>query len=130
MKNQYQKYKNTSVQSASREKLLLMLYEGAIKFVKKSIVACDNKDIAERGLNIGRAYDIIMELNNTLNHEIGGDVSKNLEQLYFFMTDQLTQANIGGKKEHLESVLKILETLHTGWQEAIEKLKREDASKG
>lgn len=71
-KNAYQKYKATSVQSASREKILLMLYEGAIKFTKLAIKAAEEKKIADRGMNIGRAFDIIMELNNTLDHKVGG----------------------------------------------------------
>src|SRR4051812_44733471 len=98
------KYKQTSVTSASREKLLLMMYEGAIKFTKKAIVACECKDIGERGLNIGKAYDIIMELNNTLNFEVGGEIAKNLEQLYMFMTEQLTKANVTGDVVALHTV--------------------------
>ncbi len=105
MKNVYQKYQNQSVQTASREKLLLMLYEGAIKFVKKAVSAIEAKDIAARGMNIGRAYDIILELNNTL-----------------------TQANIRGDAKPLEEVLKILEILYQGWVEAIEKLKKENVN--
>lgn len=126
MKNGYAKYKNTSVKSASREKLLLMMYEGAIKFVKRAMLAIDENNIGNRGQNIGYAYDIIMELNNTLNHEVGGDIAQNLEQLYMFLTDKLTQANISGEKEHLEDVLKILETLYSGWAEAIEQLKKNE----
>ena len=72
MKNAAQKYKQTSVQSASREKILLLLYEGAIRFVKQAMAAIERKDIADRGMNIGRAFDIINELNNTLNHDVGG----------------------------------------------------------
>ncbi len=128
MKNVYQKYQNQSVQTASREKLLLMLYEGAIKFVKKAVSAIEAKDIAARGMNIGRAYDIILELNNTLDHRVGGDISKNLEQLYMFMTERLTQANIRGDAKPLEEVLKILEILYQGWVEAIEKLKKENVN--
>lgn len=126
MKNAYQKYKTTSVQSASRETLLLMLYEGAIKFVKLAIKACEEKNISDRGLYIGRTYDIILELNNTLDHKVGGDIAKNLEQLYMFMTDQLTQANITGNKKHLEDVLKLLNTLYAAWKEAIANLKKEE----
>jgi flagellar protein FliS len=128
VKNVYQKYQTQSVQTASREKLLLMLYEGAIKFVKKALVALEAKDIAGRGMNIGRAYDIILELNNTLDHRVGGDISKNLEQLYMFMTDRLTQANIRGEAKPLEEVLKILEILYQGWNEAIEKIKKENGN--
>ncbi len=127
MSNPYQKYKKTSIQSASREKLLLMLYEGAIKFIKLAIVAVEKNDIAARGTNIGRAYDIVLELNNTLNHEVGGEISKSLEQLYMFVTDQLTKGNIHSDKKALEDALGVMQTLHTGWQEAIEKLKREDS---
>lgn len=126
MKNGAAKYKQSSVQSATPEKILLMLYEGAMRFIKQALIAIDNKDIAGRGMNIGRAFDIVLELNNTLNHEKGGDIAKNLEQLYMFITDQLTKANATGQRKPLEDALKILETLYSGWVEALEKLKREE----
>jgi flagellar protein FliS len=129
MKSAHQKYKNTSIQSASREKLLLMMYEGAIRFIKKAIIAADQKQIADRGINIGRAFDIILELNNTLDHKVGGEISKNLEQLYMFITDQLTKANVTGDSQYLKSSLKILETLYDGWNKAIEQLKKDNAEK-
>jgi flagellar secretion chaperone FliS len=125
----YQKYKTSAIQSASREKILLLLYEGAIKFTKKAIIACEQKNIAERGINIGRAYDIVMELNNTLDHKVGGQIAASLEQLYMFMTDQLTKANINGDPEPLKSVVKILETLYEGWVKAIESLKKANGTK-
>lgn len=130
MTNPYQKYKQTSIQSASREKILLMLYEGAIKFTKLALKAIDEKKIAERGYNIGRAYDIIMELNNTLDHKVGGDIAKNLEQLYMYVMEQYTKANISGKPEHLHNALKIIENLYEGWKGAVEKLKKESESQG
>ncbi len=122
----HNKYKKTSVESASREKLLLMLYEGAIKFNKKAIIACESKDIAGRCENITKTYDIILELMNTLDFKIGGDVAVNLEQLYMYMTDELTRANLTGKVDHLKNVLKILETLYIGWKEAVEIIKRKE----
>lgn len=130
MTNPYQKYKTTSVQSASREKILLMLYEGAIKFTKLGIKACEEKKIADRGMNIGRAFDIVMELNNTLDHRVGGEIARNLEQLYMYIMDEYTKANISGKKEHLQAALKVLETLYEGWVGAIEKLKKEQETPG
>lgn len=129
MKSAYQKYKKTSVESAGRETLLIMMYEAAIRNVKKAIVAAESKDIAGRGQNIGSAFDIVMELNNTLDHKVGGDLAKNLEQLYMFMTDQLTKANATGQVKPLQDVLKILEILLSGWREAVEKLKREEVQK-
>lgn len=124
-KNAYQKYKTTSVQSASREKILLMLYEGAIKFTKLAIKAAEEKKIADRGVNIGRAFDIVMELNNTLDHKVGGDIAIQLEQLYMFMMEQYTKGNITGNPEPLKANLKLLQTLYDGWVQAVEKLKKE-----
>jgi flagellar protein FliS len=129
MSNAYQqKYKNTSIQSASKEKLLLMMYEGAIKFTKLAIKAAEEKKIADRCMNIGRALDIVIELNNTLDHKVGGELSSQLEQLYMFVTEQYTKANISGDAAPLKAALKILENLYEGWKQAIEKLKKEQES--
>lgn len=130
MTNPYQKYKNTQITSASREKLLLMMYEGAIKFNKLAIQAVEAKNIPDRCINIGRAFDIVLELNNTLDHKVGGDISKNLEQLYMFITEQYTKANLSGDPEPLKAALKVLETLYEGWVQAVDKLKKEQVDKG
>ncbi|MCH2532814.1 MAG: flagellar export chaperone FliS [Bdellovibrionales bacterium] len=129
MRNPYQQYKKTSIESASREKILLLMYEGAIRFVKLAINAMEKNNIADKGTYIGRAYDVIMELNNTLDHEVGGELAQNLESLYIFMTDNLTKANINNDKKSLEDVLKILLTLHEGWKQAVEKYKNEETNK-
>lgn len=129
MSNPYQKYKSTAIGSASREKLLLMMYEGAIKFTKLAIKAVEEKKIAERCENIGRAFDIVLELNNTLDHKVGGEIASRLEQLYMFMTEQYTKANLTASTEPLKVNLKLLETLYDGWVQAIEKLKKEEQAK-
>ena len=130
MNNPYAKYKQAAVMTASREQILLMLYEGAIKFTKLAVKALEEKKIAERGQNIIRAYDIVMELQATLDHKVGGDLSRQLEQLYLFMMDQYTKANIKSDPEPLKSNIKILENLYEGWKQAIEKIKKENEQKG
>ena len=130
MANPYQKYKQTSVLSATKEQILLMLYEGAIKFTKLAIKATEEKRVADRGHNILRAFDIIMELNATLDHKVGGELSLQLEQLYTFMMDQYTKANINADPEPLKANVKILENLYDGWKQAIDKLKKENEQKG
>ncbi len=129
MSHPYQKYKTQSIQSASPEKLLLMMYEGAIKFNKLAIKAAEEKKVAERCVNIGRAFDIVLELNNTLDHKVGGEIASRLEQLYMFITEQYTKANISGDPEPLKAALKILENLYDGWKQAIEKLKKDEEKK-
>lgn len=129
MSNPFQKYKATAVQSAGPEKILLMLYEGAIKFTKLAITAAEQKKIADRCTNIGRAYDIIMELNNTLDHKIGGQIASNLEQLYMFIMEQYTKANISGDPEPLRVSLRILENLYEGWKGAVDQVKKSSEAK-
>lgn len=130
MANPYNKYKQTSILSASREQILLMLYEAAIKFTKLAIIAIEEKRVADKGQNILRALDIVIELQATLDHKVGGELAKQLEQLYVFMIEQYTKANLKGEIEPLNANLKILENLYEGWKGAIEKMKKENETKG
>lgn len=117
-------YKKTSVNTASKEQILLMLYQAAIKNCKKAMEAIDNKQIAAKGEFIGKMQDIVIELNNSLDFEIGGDIAKELSALYDFILFSSTQANIKIDKEPLVGCLNVLNTLYEGWQEAIKSLKQ------
>ena len=130
MANPYQKYKTNSILSASREQILLMLYEGAIKFTKQALEATETNRIADRGKYILRAYDIVMELQLSLDHKIGGDLSKQLDQLYTYVLEQYTKTNMTGDPASLKSAIKVLENLYEGWQQAVEKIKTENEKKG
>ncbi|MGZ3694478.1 MAG: flagellar export chaperone FliS [Bdellovibrionota bacterium] len=122
-------YHNTSVQTASKEKILLMLYEGCIRNLKKCKIAMENKNWAEKGVHLGKAQDIINELSNSLNFEVGGELSKQLEGLYIYIFSQTTQANIDNDPNKIAHCIKLLETLYSGWKEAVEKLKGPEGSK-
>ncbi len=127
MSNGYSKYKKTSIESASKEKILLMLYEGAIRFIKQAKEANANKDVKVRGEMIGRAYDIIMELASSLDFKINSSVATNLEQLYIYIMEELTRANITGQEKHLDNSLKILNILYDGWVKAVESIKKKES---
>lgn len=116
-------YKKTSVQTASREQILLMLYQAAIKNCKKAISAIDENDVAKKGEFIAKLQDIVIELNNSLDFEIGGDVARELSSLYDYVLYSSTQANIKIDKEPLEGCLNVLTTLYDGWAQAIKSLK-------
>ena len=120
-------YHKTAGATASKEKILLMLYEGCIRNLKKCKLAMEAKNWAEKGLHLGKAQDIINELSNSLNHEVGGDLSKQLEGLYLHLFQETTKANIDNDPAKIEHCIKILETLYSGWKEAIEKLKGGEA---
>ena len=117
-------YKNTSITTANRGQVLIMLYEGAINSVKKATVCLEKKDIAGKGMAICKAHDIINELTNTLDFEIGGNIARDLERLYTFMAEQLIKANMENSKEPLQKVQKLLETLLSGWRGAVEQVNK------
>ena len=96
-----------------------MLYEGAINHVKKAQDCIDKKDTAGKGRHIVKAHDIINELTNTLDFEVGGDIARNLERLYNFTVEQLIKANIEGSKDKLQFVQKTLEDLLGAWRVAV-----------
>ncbi len=121
-------YKQTSVKTASKEQILLMLYQAAIKNCKKAIQAIDDKEIARKGEYIGKLQDIVVELSNSLDFEIGGDVAKELASLYDYIIYSSTQANIKIDKEPLNGCLNVLNTLYEGWSEAIKSLKKQPAA--
>lgn len=116
-------YKKTSVETASKEQILLMLYQAAIKNCKKGIEAIEEKNLSKKGEYIGKLQDIIVELSNSLDFEIGGDVAKELASLYDYILYSSTQANIKIEKNYLEGCLKVLNTLYDGWTEAIKNMK-------
>jgi flagellar protein FliS len=116
-------YKKTSIHTASREQILLMLYQSAIKNCKKAIEAIEKKDVAKKGELIGKLQDIILELNNSLDFKVGGDIAEELSSLYDFILFSSTQANLKIEKEPLVACLNVLNTLYEGWQKAVKSLK-------
>jgi flagellar secretion chaperone FliS len=112
-------YKRNSILTASRGQILLMLYEAAIQNVKKASAAIERRDVAAKGVAIGKAHDIINELMNTLDFEVGGQIARDLERLYNFMTETLVKANLENNQDHLARVQKLLETLLDGWRGAV-----------
>lgn len=118
-------YKKTSVQTASKEQILLMLYQAAIKNCKKAIEAIEARDVAKKGEFIGKLQDIIIELNNSLDFEVGGDIAKELSSLYDYILYSSTQANIKIDVEPLQGCLNVLNTLYEGWASAIKTLKQQ-----
>jgi len=120
-------YQQTQVQTASPEKILIMLYDGAIQYLNRAKIGFENKNIEEIHNNIMGAQRIILEFMNTLNLEIGGDVARNLYNLYEYLHYRLVQANIKKDISMLEEVLVHLKDLKLTWEEAIKIAAREKA---
>lgn len=114
--NQYQQ---NQITTASPEKLLLMLYDGAIRFTRRARQAMAEGDHATRRHFIGKTMAIVTEFSNTLDHEIGGEIATNLDALYHFMIQELTTANMKKTEEPLQVVENLLVDLRGTWAEAI-----------
>lgn len=116
-------YQKTSIQTASKEELILMLYNGAIRYTNNAIDFLDQKNNPDASKNICRAQAIIVELLNSLNFEVGGDIAKNLEYLYSVMVDNLTVSNFEHTVEPLKLNLQILDKLKTAWEGVLQQIK-------
>ena len=117
-------YKRTSLHTASKEQIFLMLYQSAIKNCKKAIDAIEKNDIASKGEYIGKLQDIILELNNSLDFNVDKGIATDLSSLYDYILFSSTRANVDIDKKPLESCLKVLKILYDGWEKAIKSLQK------
>ena len=122
-------YKKTAVTTASKEQLLLMLYEAAIKHLKRAGDCCQKNDLAGKGMAVGKAHDIINELLNTLDFNAGGDIARKLESLYNFMIEEIMKGNMENDVTRFAQVQKLMENLLEGWKGAIAQVQTEKGLK-
>jgi flagellar protein FliS len=115
----YKEYKEIQVNTANREKLLIMLYQGCIKFLRFSKKGIEENNIEAANNYIIRAQDIIRELMNTLDRENGGEIADNLYNLYDFMYRELVTANIKKDVVKIETVEEMMIELLESWQQII-----------
>ncbi len=115
-----QAYFQTKVNTTDQGQLLLLLYDGALKFLQQAREKMLVKDYAAKGILISKVIDIINELTNTLNLEKGGSLAENLNNLYFLCTTRLLQANLKMSVEQLDNVASILSGLRSAYAEIIE----------
>ena len=122
-------YQATQISTATKEQLLLITYDIAIRSCRLAEAALDpnatvqDNDLAHR--EIMRAQDVIRELMVTLNTEKGGEMAQNLMRLYDYMYQQLVEANIKKDARNVRTVLTMLEDLKGTWEEALMKLLKE-----
>ncbi|MHC4075679.1 MAG: flagellar export chaperone FliS [Planctomycetota bacterium] len=109
-------YQETSVTTQNKGKIVVMLYDGAIKFLKMAIKEIEAGNAEEKGKYISKAIDILFELNAVLDTEAGGEVAENLRKLYLFMGRHLTEANTEQDIGKINEVIKLLEELNQGWK--------------
>ena len=124
MVNPYNKYikqyQANNITTATPEKLMIMLFDGAIQFLQKAKSAIEEKNLKVRSENIESARKIIRELMRTIDLENGNDVSKSLFRLYNKMAMKLIKANVSRNVDLIDEVITDLTNIRWGFQKAIE----------
>ncbi|PIE58422.1 MAG: flagellar export chaperone FliS [Desulfobulbus propionicus] len=118
-------YLANTVYSASPEQLMLMLYDGAVRFLAQGIQAIQAEQIDKRAYYINKAAAIISEFAATLDHKQDAQLAENLDALYAYMLNRLQQGNLHNDPHPLEEVRTMLSDLRTTWAQAIEINKKE-----
>ena len=116
-------YQKQNVNGASPLQLVIMLYDGGLRFMEAGKHAMANGNLDKQNYYLQKAQKIVFELMSCLDMEKGGEVSKNLFALYGYVMNELVAANIEDKPEPIERCIKVLSDLRESWAE-IEKASR------
>ena len=108
-------YRQAEIQSRSPLELVVMLYDGALRFTADARDAMVRRDIRARQQHLSRALAIVSELQSTLDMDTGGDVAEHLDKLYGFVRDRLMDASARQDLQPLDEARRVLTTLREGW---------------
>ena len=120
--NAYAAYQKTNVNTASQGRLVVLLYEGAVKHLKAALNLFDlndklkASDIEQFGIHLQKTQAIITELQVSLDMEKGGDIARNLMSLYVYFNEELMDATISHNKGKIEFVLSKVDELAEAWR--------------
>lgn len=123
----HKQYTSIHISTIDRGRLLLMMYDGLLKFLKHCAEGLDHRDVPKFARFLSKSQAIISELSNTLDHEAGGIVARDLERLYDFMMYYLTEANLEKSSKKVKMVSELVEKIASAYREIIEGKKHLDA---
>ena len=121
-------YKKASVNTLDQTKLIIMLYDGAIKNASFAVEHMKSGQIEKVHDCLIKTKNIVTELMATLNMDRGGEIANNLQSLYSYMFSQLIEANMNKKTEPVVVVIDLLKELRAAWTQ-INSKKKNDAKR-
>lgn len=123
-RNPYEKYikqyQTSNITTATPEKLMILLFDGALQFLQKAKIAIAENNIKDRSENIEGARKIIRELMRTIDLENGNNVAKQLFRLYNKMAMNLIKANVQRDSSKIDEVIQDITNIRWGFQKAID----------
>lgn len=124
LRSPWNSYRQVATQTAAPGQLVLMLFEGAIRFLDRAEpgFACEDpaESVATVHNNIQRAQDILDELNRALDLEQGRELASTLRALYNYMDRRLFESNLQKSPEGLREVRKLLTELRDAWSDMLQ----------
>ena len=118
----YKRYQKANITTASPAKLILMLYDGALRFLTKAIEGVKEDDLALVHELIIKTENIVIELINCLDFDQGGEIAKNLNAIYRFVYRKLIEANVNKDIPTIEICISLISPLRDGWNEMMLKI--------
>ena len=112
-----QAYYQTQIQSRSPLELVVMLYDGALRFLQQTVDAMQSGDLVAKRDSLSRAMAIVTELHGMLDLEQGGEVAASLDSLYTYMMERLTTANQQRDKAPVAEVMRLMSGLRDAWSQ-------------
>jgi flagellar secretion chaperone FliS len=112
-----QAYRRVESESRSPLELVVMLYDGALRFLGEAAAAAARGDLRARARAISRTLAIIAELQNTLDLEKGGDVATQLDELYTYITSRLLDVALKNDVTAIEEGRKLLTPIRDAWSQ-------------
>jgi flagellar protein FliS len=125
---QQQLYRQASVETANPGRILITLYDAAIRFVRLGVQQINDGNAQAKGISLSRAYAIIAEFIHALDHSRAPELCRNLESIYNFMLEQISDANTKMSAAPLVPVLEYMADLRETWSQAVTIADREKIS--
>ena len=117
---QHNQYNQVQIKTANSGKLIVLLYQGAIRFMKRALMLLEKKDLEGKGNALIRAQDIILELLYSLDQGLldqGDELAMNLQRLYLYSYRRLIHANLRMDADAVDEVIKLMENLLEAWEQ-------------
>jgi flagellar protein FliS len=108
-------YRSNEFQSASPAKVIVAFYDGALRFIRMASAALSAKNYALKGQHLSRAHAIVSELRATLDHSQNPALCSELDRLYTYVLDCITEANMKLDANKLQAAMRVLDQLRGAW---------------
>jgi len=118
------RYLESQVLTAGREQLLILTYDGLLRFLQRARLAIRQRDYEAKHAGLSRAQALLLELHRTLDFQASPDLARSLAALYTYMLEELARADALDDESRVAHAIELLSTLRSAWAEAAASAQR------